>query len=240
MSLHINASKNEIAEIVLLPGDPLRAKFIAENYLENAQCYNQVRNMFGYTGFYKGLRISVQSTGMGIPSFLIYSEELIREYNCNHLIRIGTCGSILPEAKLGDLLIAQAAHTDSNAIMKSFPNSIFAPTANWQLITSAIKVATEKKMIFHVGSVLTSDLFYDDGNDYSLWKNYGALAVEMETAGLYTVAAKHNVKALSLLTVSDEIVTGKKLTALEREKTLKTMFECSLDCAVEIAKRKER
>jgi purine-nucleoside phosphorylase len=231
MSLHIEAKQNEIAETVLMPGDPLRAKYIAENFLTEVHCYNQVRNMLGYTGMFGGKKISIQSSGMGIPSFLIYAEELIREYGCKKLIRIGTCGSIQADVKLGDFLIIQAAHTDSNAIQQLFPKSIFAPAADWQLVNLAIQTAEKNQQKYKVGTVFTGDLFYDDENDYSLWRKYGTLAVDMETAGLYTVASKHNVKALSVLTVSDEILTGKKLSAIEREQKLQSMFETALEIA---------
>jgi purine-nucleoside phosphorylase len=234
MSLHIHAKKGDIAEIVLMPGDPLRAKYIAETYLENVHCYNQVRNMYGFTGMYQGNQISVQSSGMGVPSFLIYAEELIREFGCSIILRIGTCGSIQQEIKLRKVIIVQAAHTDSNAVMQAFSNSFFAPSADWRLLQYAVQNAHKKAIDYQVGTVFTGDLFYDDGNNYQLWRNYGTLAVDMETAGLYTVAAKHNVKALSILTVSDEIVTGKKLSFMERENSLNMIFTLALDITKEL------
>ena len=168
MSLHIEAKKGEIAETILLPGDPLRAKFVAENYLEDAVCYNKVRNIFGYTGTYKGKRISVQGTGMGIPSISIYATELIKDYGVKNLIRIGSCGAVKPEINLRDIILAEGASTDSQTNKLVFGGADFAAIANFELLLKAYNVVKEKKMNVHVGNVLSSDIFYSDDPDF--WK----------------------------------------------------------------------
>ncbi|WP_424495292.1 purine-nucleoside phosphorylase [Salinimicrobium sp. GXAS 041] len=233
MSIHIEAKKGEIAETVLLPGDPLRAKWIAETYLENAFCYNQVRNMFGYTGTYKGKRISVQGTGMGVPSISIYTHELITDYNVKNLIRVGSAGSYQKHIKLRDIVIAMAASSTSAINQARFEGADFAPTANYDLFIKAVETAKKKNIPIQAGNVLTSDEFYEDEfESYQKWSNFGVLCVEMETSGLYTMAAKHGVNALSLLTISDSLVTGKKTTSKERETTFKEMMEIALELAI--------
>lgn len=229
MSVHIGAKKGEIAETVLLPGDPLRAKWIAETFLEDVVCYNEVRGMLGFTGTYKGQRVSVQGTGMGVPSTLIYVNELIMEYGVQNLIRVGSAGSYQKDIRIRDIVIAMAASTTSGLNSQRFHGASYAPTANFELFNKAVEVAKEKKIPLKAGNILSADEFYaDDFDDYKHWANFGVLCVEMETAGLYTAAAKHNVKALSILTISDSLVTGERTTSEERELTFKEMIEIAL------------
>ena len=228
--LHIMAKEGSIAETVLLPGDPLRAKFIAENYLEDAVCYNEVRGMYGYTGTYKGKRISVQGTGMGLPSHSIYVNELIRFYGAMRLIRIGSAGSINDNVNVRDIVLAQSASTNSGINKRRFQGMDYAPTANFDLLSKAYSIAKDKGANVKAGNVLSSDLFYDDtGVSVKLWADYGCLAVEMETAELYTLAAKHNVEALSILTISDHIFKGEETTPEERQKSFTQMMEIALE-----------
>lgn len=230
MSIHIGAKKGEIADTVLLPGDPLRAKWIAENYLEDVVCYNKVRNMFGYTGSYKGRKISIQGTGMGVPSISIYAHELITGYNVKNLIRVGSAGSYQKQVKIRDIVIAMAASSTSGINQYRFQGAHFAPTASFELFQQAIEKAKEKNISVKAGNVLTSDEFYaDEFESYQLWSKFGVLCVEMETSGLYTLAAKHGVNALALLTISDSLVTGEKTTAEERETTFRGMVEIALE-----------
>lgn len=230
MSIHIEAKKGEIAETVLLPGDPLRAKWIAETYLEDAVCYNKIRNMFGYTGTYRGKRISVQGTGMGVPSISIYAHELITEYNVKNLIRVGSAGSYQKNIQLRDIVIAMAASSTSGINQARFEGADFAPTADFGLFIQAVETARKKGIPVKAGNVLTSDEFYaDEFESYQKWSNFGVLCVEMETSGLYTIAAKHKVNALSLLTISDSLVTGERTTSEERETTFKGMMEIALE-----------
>ncbi len=232
MSIHIGAKEGDIASTVLLPGDPLRAKYIAENFLTDTICYNQVRGMYGYTGTYKGKRISVQGTGMGIPSISIYLNELITSYKAKNLIRIGSCGSMQADIKIRDVILAMSASTDSHINKIRFNGMDYAPTANFNLLKRAHDIALEKDIPIKVGSVLTTDTFYhDDPNSWKHWANYGILAVEMETAALYTLAAKFKVNALSVLTVSDSLVTREETTSEERQKTFNQMVEVALELA---------
>ncbi len=232
MSIHIGAKEGDIAGTVLLPGDPLRAKYIAENFLTDAICYNKVRGMYGYTGTYKGKRISIQGTGMGIPSISIYVNELITNYKVKNLIRIGSCGSMQVDIKIRDVILAMSASTDSHINKIRFNGMDYAPTANFNLLKRAYDIALEKDISVKVGSVLTSDTFYnDDPNSWKHWANYGVLAVEMETAVLYTLAAKFKVNALSILTVSDSLVTREETTSEERQKTFNQMVEVALELA---------
>ena len=229
MSVHIQAQKGEIAENVLLPGDPLRAKWIAENFLEDAVCYNEVRGMLGYTGTYKGNKISVQATGMGIPSALIYATELITEYGAKKLIRVGSAGSYQKDLKVNDVVLAMAASSNSGFNKAKFQHADFAPTVDFELFMNAVKFAQINDIPFRAGNVLSSDIFYEENDlGYKKWADYGVLCVEMETAGLYTVAAKYNVQALSVLTVSDSLVTGEHLPAKEREQSFSRMVEIAL------------
>ena len=230
MSLHIEAKKGEIAETILLPGDPLRAKFVADNYLKDAVCYNKVRNIFGYTGTYKGKRISVQGTGMGIPSISIYATELIKDYGVKNLIRIGSCGAIKPEINLRDIILAEGASTDSQTNKLVFGGADFAAIANFDLLLKAYNVVKEKKMNVHVGNVLSSDIFYsDDPNFWKIWAKYGVLAIDMEATALYSIAAKFGVNALTILTVSDQIVRGEATTSEERQTGFSKMIEIALE-----------
>ena len=230
MSIHIDAKKGEIAETVLLPGDPLRAKWIADTFLEDVFLYNEVRGMLGFTGTYKGRKISVQGTGMGIPSTLIYATELITEYGVKNLIRVGSAGSYQKEVKIRDIVLAMSASTNSGLNTIRFNGADFAPTASFKLFQKAVEIATEKNITVKAGGILSSDEFYaDEFDSYKKWAAYGVLCVEMETSGLYTVAAKYNVNALSILTISDSLVTKEKTTAEEREHTFKEMIEIALE-----------
>lgn len=230
MSIHIEAKKGEIAETVLLPGDPLRAQWIAETFLEDVTCYNRVRNMFGFTGTYNGKRISVQGTGMGVPSISIYAHELINEYNVKNLIRVGSAGSYQKSIKLRDIVVAMAASSTSGINQARFEGADFAPTADFGLFQKAIETAKVKGIEVKAGNVLTSDEFYaDEFESYRKWSKFGVLCVEMETSGLYTIAAKHRVNALSLLTISDSLVTGEKTTTQERQNTFSEMVEIALE-----------
>lgn len=234
MSTHIGAKENEIAETILLPGDPLRAKYIAENFLENPVCYNEVRNMLGFTGTYKGKRVSVQGTGMGIPSISIYITELMQSYNVQNLIRVGTCGTIQKDVKVRDVILAMSASTDSQINRKIFGGAVdYAPTANFELLKNAYDAGIQKGLHLKVGNVFSADLFYDDYAEHEKWANYGILAVEMEAAALYTLAAKFGRKALAILTVSDHILTGEATSAEERQLTFNDMIEVALEAAVQ-------
>lgn len=229
MSVHIEAKKGEIAETVLLPGDPLRAKWIAETFFENPKLYNDVRGMLGYTGTFKGKPVSVQGTGMGIPSTLIYCHELINYYGAKNLIRVGSAGSYNKEINIRDIVIAMAASSTSSINNSRFFNADYAPTANFELFMKAASYAQSKQLKIKAGNVLSSDEFYeDDVNAYKKWAEFGVLCVEMETAGLYTIAAKHKVKALSILTISDSLVTKETTTSEERASTFETMIEIAL------------
>lgn len=230
MSVHIEAKKGDIAETILLPGDPLRAKWIAETFLENPVCFNRVRNMLGYTGTYKGKRISVMGTGMGIPSISIYAHELITQYDVKNLIRVGSAGSYQKHVKIRDIVIAMAASSNSGVNRNRFEGTDYAPTASFDLFQKAIEVAKTKNIPIKAGNVFTSDEFYaDDIKTYKKWSKFGVLCVEMETAGLYTVAAKYQAKALTILTISDSLVTGERTTSEERETTFNEMVEIALE-----------
>lgn len=230
MSVHINAKEGQIAESILLPGDPLRAKFIAENFLQDVICYNEVRGMYGFTGTYKGKKVSVQGTGMGIPSISIYVNELIQSYGVKNLIRVGTCGSFQESVKVRDMVIGMAASTDSNINKIRFNGRDFAPTASFKLLKKAYDIAVEKGIEPKVGNIFSSDTFYhDDPDAWKHWAKFGCLAVEMEAAGLYTLAAKYGVDALTILTVSDHLITGELTTAEERQKTFTSMMEVALE-----------
>lgn len=230
MSVHIEAKKGEIAESILLPGDPLRAKWIAETFLEDVICYNKVRGMLGFTGTYKGKRVSVQGTGMGIPSALIYANELITEFGVKNLIRVGSAGSYQENVKIRDIVFAMAGSTTSGINAQRFHGASYAPTASFELFQKAVNSANERNIPIKAGNVLSSDEFYTDNfEDYKHWAEFGVLCVEMETAGLYTTAAKHNVNALSILTISDSLVTKEKTTTEEREYTFKEMVLIALD-----------
>ncbi|WP_243385122.1 purine-nucleoside phosphorylase [Bacillus kexueae] len=232
MSVHIGAKKGEIAETVLLPGDPLRAKYIAETFLEDVTCYNEVRGMYGFTGTYKGKRISVQGTGMGVPSISIYVNELMREYDVKTLIRVGSCGAIQKDVNVRDVILAMSSSTDSQMNRLTFGGVDYAPTANFELLKNAYDAAKERNIDVKVGNVFTADMFYNDNAELEKWAQYGILAIEMETTALYTLAAKFNRKALSVLTVSDHVLTGEETTAEERQTTFNEMIEIALEAAI--------
>lgn len=233
MSVHINAKKGDIADTILLPGDPLRAKYIAETFLEDVVLYNEVRNMFGYTGTYKGKRISVQGTGMGVPSISIYVTELMNEYDVKKLIRVGTCGSIHKDVKVRDVIIAQSASTDSKMNEIIFKGIDYAPTADFDLLLKAYNAGLEKGLNLRVGNVFTEDVFYNEHAEHEKWAQYGVLALEMESAALYTLAAKFDCQALSILTVSDHLLTGEVTTAEERQTTFNDMIVVALEAAIQ-------
>lgn len=227
---HNAAKKGDIAKTVLMPGDPLRAKFIAETYLENPVCFNTVRNMFGYTGTYKGKEISVMGGGMGIPSIGIYSYELFHFYDVDNIIRIGSAGGLSNDIKVRDVVIAMGACTNSNYANQFKLPGTFAPIADYGLLSKAVEVAKEKGIKTVVGNVLSSDTFYDDNAEANdLWKKMNVLCVEMEAAGLYMNAARAGKKALCILTISDHIYTGEALPAEERQTTFREMMEIALE-----------
>jgi len=233
MSIHIGAKDGDIAEAVLLPGDPLRAKFVAENFLEKPVEYNNVRNMLGFTGTYKGKRVSVQGTGMGIPSISIYANELFREYGVKRAIRIGTAGSINKDVHVRDMVLAMSACTDSGANNIRFGGRNYAPTASFSLINKAWDIAVSKDLKPKAGPVVSADMFYtEDPEEWKLWAKFGCLALEMECAELYTLAAKYRREALCILTISDSIITGEATTAEERQTSFTHMMEVALETAI--------
>lgn len=238
MSVHISAKKGDIAKTVLFPGDPLRAKFIAETFLEDVKQYNTVRNMFGYTGTYKGVEISVQGSGMGIPSAMIYAEELYQEYGVETIIRIGSAGGMKEEVKVRDIVFGMGATTDSSALRNIFDGQVhYSAIASFNVLDTAYHIAKELNIPgLHVGNILSSDRFYNEEMDKSKLARYGVLAVEMEAAGIYAVAAKHNKQALALCTISDHIITGEETTSQEREQTFTQMMEIALETAVKLDK----
>jgi len=234
MSTHIGAQPGEIAERVLMPGDPLRAKWIAETFLEAATCYSTVRNMLGFTGRYRGVDISVQGSGMGMPSCAIYTHELINEYGVKTLIRVGTCGGLTETIKLRDVIAAIGSSTDSAMNRMRFDGLIdYAPVANFFLLRAAVDAAAAKGIEMHVGPIFALDSFYSDRTDlYDILDEYGVLAAEMETSALYTIAARYRARALTILTVSDHLKTGEHVSAHEREQTFGQMVEIALDAAI--------
>lgn len=234
MSVHIGAKKGDIADKILLPGDPLRAKYIAEAFLENVTNYNQVRGMLGYTGTYKGEKVSVQGTGMGVPSISIYVNELIQEYDVQKLVRVGTCGALQKDVNVRDVILAQGATTDSQTNRMIFNGIDYAPLADFGLLKNAYEIGTEKGLNLRVGNVFTSDSFYRHNAKEinELLASYQVLAIEMESTALYTLAAKYGRQALSILTVSDHILTGEETTAEERQTTFNEMMEIALDTII--------
>lgn len=226
---HIGAEKNDIAETVLLPGDPLRARFVADNYLEDVQLVNEVRNMLGFTGIYRGERLSVMSSGMGSPSMSIYATELFEFFGVERIVRVGTCGSIHPDVNLGDLVVAMGASTDSNMNRLRFNGHDFAAIANFDLLRSWVEAAEVAEVKYTVANVLTSDTFYHLTNDiYELASRLQIVAVEMEASVLYRIAAEQDKQALAVMTVSDHITRGERLTADERETSLDEMMAVTL------------
>lgn len=232
MSLHIAASKGQIAESVLLPGDPLRAQYIAENFLEEPVRYTDIRNMYGFTGRYKGVPVSVQGSGMGMPSMGIYSWELITEYGVQNLIRIGTAGAFTDELELGDVFLALAASTDSNYQHAFEAPGQYSPSASWELIKKVYVASNETGIEFKAGNVVTCDVFYEFGDWWKKWAKMGVKAVEMETAALYMNAAYNNVNALSIISISDNFVTGAKSTVEERQNSFTNMMKLALEASV--------
>lgn len=232
MSTHISAEKGMIAEHILLPGDPLRAKHIATKFFTDPVLYNETRGMYGYTGYWKGKRVSVQGTGMGMPSFSIYCNELIDFYGCKTLIRVGTCGTNSPLLKLRDVFIAQASNTDSGMNEDRFGSTFhYAPIPSFRLMKNAYDEANKKNIKVTVGPCFSSDKFYDDRHDekMAMMQKLGIMAEEMESAELYTLGALKGVETLALFTVSDDILTGEKTTAKERETSFDEMIEIALD-----------
>lgn len=233
MSVHIEAERQAVAERVLLPGDPLRAKFVAENFLTDVVCYNKVRNMFGFTGLYKGVRVSVQGTGMGMPSLSIYANELFDFYNVQKAIRIGTAGALQKDVELRSVVLAMSACTDFAINVHRFSGLSFAPTASWELLKKAADAANALKQKVSIGTIFSSDIFYDDAANWKLFAKYGALAVEMETAELYSLAAKYRREALAIFTISDSLVTGETTNSHEREQTFTQMMHIALDAVTD-------
>lgn len=232
---HNNAEKNDIAKTVLMPGDPLRAKFIAENYLENPFCYNEVRGMLGYTGTYKGVKVSIQGSGMGMPSIGIYSHELFNEYDVENIIRVGTAGAISDKANLRDLIIGMSASTNSSYASQYRLPGTYAPTASWKLLSAAVFSAEEKGCVYHVGNIFSSDTFYDDANSLAEWQKMGVIGIEMEAAALYMNAARAGKNALCILTVSDCPLKGLSTTAQERQTSFRDMMEIALETALKVS-----
>ncbi|EKQ24263.1 purine-nucleoside phosphorylase [Lacticaseibacillus paracasei] len=238
MSTHIDAPKGAIADVVLLPGDPLRAQYIAENFLDNAQRYNTVRNAFGFTGTFEGRRVSVQATGMGIPSISIYVNELIQDYGVKTLIRVGTAGGMGENVKVRDVVLAQGSSTDSSIILNTFGAGLyFAPLADFNLLRKAANLADTSAIRYHVGNVLGEDRFYNDEMDRQKLIDYEVLATEMETPALYLLAAKYHVHALSILTVSNHLVMGEETSAQERQTSFNDMIGLALGVAKTVPDR---
>ncbi len=232
MSTHIGAKPGEIAETVLLPGDPYRAKWAAETFLTNAVCINQVRGMLGFTGTWRGNRVTIQGSGMGMPSLSIYANELIRDYGANTLIRIGSAGAMQEAVKIRDVVIAMTSSTVSSPSRGFFKEMQFAPCADYGLLEKAVGAARTMGTRFHVGGIHSSDVFYDERQDLTdMLARHGVLAVEMEAAELYTVAARHGVRALAVLTISDHLLTHEALPAEDREGSFGDMVEIALAAA---------
>lgn len=230
MTTHIGAEAGQIAPRILLPGDPLRATWVAENFLEGAELFNEVRGMYGYTGTYQGERVSVMGTGMGIPSISIYATELMKDYGVQQLIRVGSCGAVSEKLKIRDVVVAQAAATDSSANNLRFSYCDYPATADFTLLRNAVDVCGRHGASTAVGTVFSSDSFYSDRPDVlQTMTEYGVLAVEMEAHALFTLAAKYDRQALALCTVSDHIVTGEETSSAERQETFSDMIEIALD-----------
>ena len=228
---HNTAVGGDFAKTVLMPGDPLRARFIAENYLEDVVCYNEIRNMYGYTGKYKGVPISVQGSGMGMSSIGIYSYELFNFYDVERIIRVGTAGALTDDMKIGDMLFAQAACTDSDyGHQYGFP-ARFAPIADFGLLEDAVRVARENNFPFQVGNIYSADVFYDESNRQMKWGKFGVKAVEMESSGLYINAAASGKKALTICTISDQLIHRKFASVEERRSSFTNMMKVALEIA---------
>lgn len=234
MSVHIGAKPGEIAERVLLPGDPMRAKWIAETFLADADCYTTVRGMLGFTGTWQGVRVSVQGSGMGMPSASIYTHELLTEYGVRSVIRVGSCGALAEDLHLGDVVAAIGSATDSNMNRVRFDGLVdYAPVADFGLLRTAAELAEQRGVAMRVGPILAADAFYTDRPDlYDALADYGVLAVEMESAAIYTIAARYRARALTILTVSDHIKRGDRMSAEQREQGFEDMVRIGLDTAV--------
>ncbi len=233
MSIHIGAEKGEVAETVLMPGDPLRAKYFAETFFKDIHQFNAVRGMLGFTGTWEGKRVSVMGSGMGIPSLSIYANELLEFYGVKQIIRVGTCGGMQPGMKIGDLVLAMSASTDSNVNRRRFNGMDYAPTANFDLLLRAYNEAKKLTDRVYVGGVVSGDLFYsDDEHWHEVLVKYGILAAEMEAAGLYTLAAKYKAKALAIMTVSDVLEGHEEAPSEMREKGFSLMAEVALKAAL--------
>ncbi len=232
MSLHIGAEKGQIAETVLMPGDPLRAEWAAHKFLENVECVNRVRGMLGFTGTWRGNRVTIQGSGMGMPSLSIYANELLKDYGAKTLIRIGSCGGMQKSVGIRDVIVAMTASTLSTPSIGMFREINFAPTANYELLRNAVASAERKGVTHHVGGIYSADVFYDERPDLNeQMTRHGILAVEMEAAELYILAARYQARALAVLTVSDHLQTGEALSADERETSFGDMVEMALEAA---------
>ncbi len=232
MTIHIGAEPGQIAETVLMPGDPLRARWAAETFLEGAELVNEVRGMLGYTGRWRGHRVTIHGSGMGMPSLSIYANELIRDYGARTLIRIGSAGAMQDRVKLRDLVLAMTASTISTPSRGSFREMNFAPCADFALLSAAHCAAAARGLPVHAGGIYSADVFYDDRPDLNeVLTRHGTLCVEMEAAELYTVAARHGARALAVLTVSDHLLTGEHLPSAERETGFAAMVEIALEAA---------
>ena len=232
MTIHIGAAPGDVAETVLLPGDPLRAKWAAETFLEGATCINRVRGMLGFTGTWRGHRVTIQGSGMGMPSLSIYVNELIRDYGAQTLIRIGSAGGMAPQVAIRDIVLAMTASTVGSPSRTILREVNFAPCADWDLLRKAADAAAARGVTTHVGGIYSSDTFYDERPDLNeQMVRHGILAVEMEAAELYTLAARHGRRALAVLTVSDHLTTGEALPSDERERSFGDMIEIALEAA---------
>ncbi|MGH3646008.1 MAG: purine-nucleoside phosphorylase [Micromonosporaceae bacterium] len=234
MSTHIGAKPGEIAERVLLPGDPLRAKWIADTFLTDATCYSEVRNMYGFTGTYRGVPVSIQGSGMGLPSSSIYAHELLAEYDVKTLVRVGSAGALADSLNLRDVVAAIGASTDSAMNRQRFDGLVdYAPVADFDLLRHAVDAAAARDITMRVGPIVSVDAFYSDRPDlYEKLARYGALAVEMEAAGLYTLAARFGAKALTIVTISDHIIRGEHTSSEDRERSFSDMVQVALDAVV--------
>ncbi len=230
---HIDAQRGDFAATVLMPGDPLRAQYIADTYLTNARRVNEVRNMWGFTGEYRGRPLSVMAHGMGIPSASIYCQELITEFAVKRIIRVGSCGTVHPSVKLRDLVIAMGASTDSGVNRMRFRGHDLAALASFKLLRNAVRIAEERKLRFHVGNVFSGDLFYTPEPEmFDVMRKYNILGMEMEAAGIYTLATELGAEALAICTVSDDIRAGTELTFAERQSSFDDMIRLALDTAL--------
>ena len=230
---HIVATPADIAKTVLMPGDPLRAKFVAEHFLSDAVLFNNVRGVQGYTGTYRGTRVSVMASGMGMPSIGIYSYELYEAFDVDNIIRIGSAGALRGDVHLRDLVLGMGACTDSNFAAQYGLGGTYAPICDFSLLQTAVSLAEQKKLPYHVGNLLSTDVFYGESEEYvHRWADMGVLAVEMEAAALYMNAAKAGKRALAICTVSDSLVTGEGMDAVSRQESLTDMITLSLDVAV--------